>query len=69
MPQSNLITLHEIYTRTELWKDHIYFLSSSPYLFPKNNGQGDFFPLPKRFAEITNEFRFNYYPISLDEIF
>lgn len=55
--QSNLLTLHEIYTRTELWKDKIYYISNNPYKFPKNNGQGDFLPLPKRFASILTEFK------------
>ena len=55
--QSNKITLHEIYTRTELWKDKIYHISNNPYRFPKNNGSGDFLPLPQRFASILQEFK------------
>lgn len=55
--QHNLLTLKEIHIRTELWKDHIYYISNSPYKFPKNNGQADFLPLPKRFAEILTEFK------------
>src|SRR4051812_39723168 len=55
--QDNLLHLKEIHIRTELWKDHIYYISNNPYKFPKNDGGGDFLPLPKRFAEILTEFK------------
>lgn len=54
--QNNLLTLKEIHIRTELWRDKIYHLANNPYKFPKNDGSGDFVPLPKRFAEIIAEF-------------
>ena len=51
--QSNQITLHEIHTRTELWKDKTYYISNNPYW----NKDYQFLPLPRRFAEILKEFR------------
>jgi hypothetical protein len=51
--QPNLITRHEIHTRTELWKDKIYYISNNPYW----NKDYQFLPLPRRFAEILAEFR------------
>ena len=51
--QPNLLTLQEIHTRTELWKDHIYYISNNPYW----NKDYQFLPLPRRFSEILQEFR------------
>lgn len=55
--QSNLLTSKEWHVRTELWKDKIYHLPVNPYKFPKNDGQGDFLPLPKKFQDIITEFK------------
>lgn len=50
---SNLLTKTEIHTRTELWKDKIYYISNNPYW----NKDYQFLPLPQRFATILQEFR------------
>jgi hypothetical protein len=55
--QDNLIHPKERHVRTELWKQKIYHIPFNPYRFPKNDGSGDFIPLPKRFSEIIGEFR------------
>lgn len=51
--QPNLITQKEIHIRTELWKDHIYYISNNPYW----NKDYQFLPIPQRFATILQEFR------------
>jgi len=55
--QDNLLHPKEWHVRTELWKDKIYHIPINPYKFPKNDGSGDFMPLPRRFQEIITEFR------------
>ena len=49
----NLLTRHEIHTRPELWKDKIYYLERNPYW----NSSYDFLPIPKKYAEIIQEFQ------------
>jgi hypothetical protein len=55
--QDNILKRKEWHVRTELWKDKIYHIPFNPYEFPKNDGSGDFIPLPKRFQEIITEFK------------
>ena len=50
--QSNLLTRQEIHTRPELWKDKIYYLERNPYW----NKSYDFLPIPKKYAEIIQQF-------------
>ena len=52
MPQQNQITLTEIHTRPELWKDRIYYLERNPYW----NSAYNFLPTPKKYATIIQEF-------------
>jgi len=51
--QNNQITLREIHTRADLWKDKIYYLERNPYW----NKSFSFLPTPKKYAQILQEFQ------------